>query len=287
MNPQSLLTKLINLILYSNLWIGLCAVAMVLQVQLFFRGRLSLSPEVFFILFATLFLYAIHRLVGLQKVKAFQDQGRYKVISSYQNHIVIYAGVAIVLTTYFFFRLRMQTRIALILPTLVSLAYVIPFLTGKRRLRDFSYLKIFLIAFTWPVITIGLPLLEWQFPAGKFVSLLFLEKVFFLLAITLPFDIRDVEIDRHTKVKTLATHLGKRQSKRLAEVFLAGSWLLGTISWMHGYYSPAVYCSLFISYLFTSAIIFVTDRVQHDYYFTGLLDGTMILQFGLVYIAMQ
>ena len=285
MNLKSLAVQLINLILYSNLWIGLCAVAMVLQVQFYFKATISLSSEVFFTLFSTLFLYALHRLVGLRKVKAFQDQGRYLVISSYRDHIVIYAAVAALFSLYFFFQLRPLTRWTLIVPALISMAYVLPFLAGKRRLRDFSYLKIFLIALTWPAITIGLPVLEWQFPLGRFVALLFLEKVFFLLAITLPFDIRDLQIDLHTKVKTLPTQLGVSQSKWLAEAFLMTSLLFGSISWFYGYYSTKIFIGLLLSFLLTALIIYFADRARHDYYFTGLLDGTMVLQFAMVYFA--
>ena len=71
-----LIRAIINLILYSNLWIALAALAMAAQTQLLLSGQVQPTPLLGFILFATLFLYAVHRIVGLEKAQPFLKKGR-------------------------------------------------------------------------------------------------------------------------------------------------------------------------------------------------------------------
>ena len=119
---------------------------MTFQTQLLISKELSWSPIVGMTFFSTLFLYAIHRIVGLFKVQEFTDKGRYKVIAKFKSHIIIYAILAGMGSAYYFFKADLNVQMALIIPGLISLAYVLPFLNGKKRLRDLGTIKIFLIA---------------------------------------------------------------------------------------------------------------------------------------------
>ena len=69
MAVKKLLIKFIDLILYGNFWIALAALAMALQSQYIFTGQLTLNNLSYFIFSSTLLLYALHRIVGLKKVK--------------------------------------------------------------------------------------------------------------------------------------------------------------------------------------------------------------------------
>jgi len=65
----SILKKFIDLLLFGNFWIALCAVAMTWQTELLLFGAIEWTYLTSFVFFSTLFLYAIHRIVGLVKVK--------------------------------------------------------------------------------------------------------------------------------------------------------------------------------------------------------------------------
>ena len=72
---MNFLKDFVNLIFYGNFWIAICALAMVLQTQyLLDNGPLptALSGLLFF---ATLFLYALHRIVGIERLKDFFGRG--------------------------------------------------------------------------------------------------------------------------------------------------------------------------------------------------------------------
>ncbi len=277
------LIKFIDLILYSNLWIALAALAMAMQSQIFLFGRVRYDPYLPFLFCGTLFLYAIHRIVGLQKAEPFQQEGRYKVIATFKRHIQLYAGISALVGAYFFFQLDFTFQLSLFTPAILSLAYVIPLFAGKKRLRDFHFIKIFLIALVWTWLTVVMPSLYYGLALQLCTILMVLERLCFVFAITLPFDIRDLEIDRFNKVKTIPFRLGIRKSKAIALVALAMALFF---TWLN-YYTMGISLMQWLAYglscLLTGWLILNSKTSQHDYYYTGLVDGTMILQAVLVF----
>ncbi|MEM6698020.1 MAG: UbiA family prenyltransferase [Bacteroidota bacterium] len=233
---------------------------------------------------STLFIYAIHRIVGLQKVKPFQSKGRYLVISTFKSHIIIYAVLAGVTAFVCFWKLQKTVQLSLIIPALVSLAYVLPMLARKKRLRDINFIKIFLVAIVWAWVGVILPALQMGRGLDADIWWMVAERAFFIFAITLPFDIRDLKIDEHASVQTIPAKIGVARSKILAFSMLAAMLVcvrqnlsLGTYTNMNGW-------ALLISAISTGVLIFFSDRKMHDYYFTALLDGTITFQFILIFI---
>ena len=281
------LRPIINLVLYGNFWIAICAVAMTLQTQYLLNGKISWTPVVGLVGFSTLMIYAIHRYIGLKKVRIFTDTGRYFVIEKFKKHILFYAVAGGIGASICFFYLSYRMQLALVLPGLVSLGYVIPILGGKKRLRDLNHLKIYLIAVVWAWITVFLPILE----AGKLgidnwaSLLLFLERVLFVFAITLPFDIRDLKVDGHTGVETIPSQIGIKKTKKLASIVLFIVLLLAATNLLLDNYTMPTFIALAISCATTNWLIQRCDTVRNDYYFTGLIDGTMIFQFLLIFVA--
>jgi len=104
----------------------------------------------------------------------------------------------------------------LVIPAILSLGYVLPFVKGNKRLRDFDYIKIFLVAIVWGVITVLMPILERTTDLTLSHLLILLERMLFIFAITLPFDIRDLKIDAHIDVKTIPSIIGIGKTKKLA-----------------------------------------------------------------------
>lgn len=278
-----LLTKFIDLVLYGNFWIALAALCMGLQTQYLLTGTIYFSTFAAFLFTSTLFLYAIHRIVGLDKVSAFQDQGRYLVISTFKSHIIFYALVSAFLAVYLYWQLSMALKIGVIIPGVISIAYVVPFLAAKKRLRDLNYVKIFMIVVSWAWVTVVLSARELNMASMLPVVVMTLERALFVFAITIPFDIRDLQIDSDTEVKTIPSSLGVGPSIRLALCCLLISFLFIWFNHHIDVYEEAVFIAFFISYLSTALLIWFSPKQKHDYYFTGLLDGTMILQFVLVY----
>ena len=269
---------------YSNLWIALNATAQVVQTPWLLDGEFILSPSAGFVFFGTLFIYALHRSSGLKQVAPFTGSGRYQIISRYKGHIQVYALLGLAGAAVFFWLLPGPVRWPLLLPGALALGYVIPLGNNGKRLRDLHFVKIFLIALVWAWLTVWLPAAEQGRSLEPGLWRMLLERTLFIFAITLPFDIRDMQIDRHTQVKTLPVALGVRAAIAMG---MAALLIMLAMVWLNvrsGFYPAAALPALGLSALVSAVLIYFATRVAHDYYFTGLLDGMMIVQFGLVVV---
>ena len=114
------LRPIIDLILYGNYWIALAAIAMTMQTQLMLTGVISWTPFVGLVGFSTWMIYAIHRYIGLKKVRIFTDTGRYFVIEKFKNHILFYATIGCLLL-----RSWRQTPILVELPLWIKISVLL------------------------------------------------------------------------------------------------------------------------------------------------------------------
>jgi len=126
------------------------------------------------------------------------------------------------------------------------------------------------------VVTESIPLYEVGIDP-YIISMLFFERVCFFIAITIPFDIRDIEVDTTNNVKTIPSTLGKNKSIMIA-IFL----LIFCVT-IEIYLSQTTqfsgYISTIATYIITAILIICVKDKKEDYYFSGLLDGTIMLPF--------
>lgn len=207
------------------------------------------------------------------------SQGRFKVIATYKHHILAYIFVALASLIFLLFKLEWDTIILLIPVGLISILYTLP-LFGAKRLRDLHLIKIFLIAFVWAYLGV-LPMIIDEV-SNHLIRLVFLEKFLFILAITLPFDIRDLGIDG--SLMTIPKVIGSRKSYQVAAFAL----IIGLLTF--GLYSSIGHpplpiqtiVAVFLAYAITAYCIILSRNKSSDYYFSGLLDSTLIIR-GLAF----
>lgn len=257
---------------------------MAAQTQLLLAGRFMPTPLIGFIFFATLFLYAAHRIVGLARSRPFTADGRYAVIARFRSHIVFYALIAGLCAGIFALRLPLRLLGWSAAPCLVAALYVAPLWRGLR-LRDLPFVKIFLIALAWSWITVALPAVEAGLSYAWPAHLMVLERAAFIFAITLPFDIRDMKIDAYNGVKTLPSALGARASQRLAGLALLLMFALAALNYYLNAYSLGQFAALTASAALSGVLVFYAEEGRPDYYYTGLLDGMMVVQFVFIALA--
>jgi len=278
--------KFIASIVYTHLWIAICAASMVLQTFFLFQEEWQLQPLVLLTTGSTLLIYAIHRLVGLQKLKNIKASlnPRYLIIDRDQRIVfgfgIIGGIVSLIALCYLNSR---ETILWLIIPGLISLAYVIPFLSKNQRLRDLGTIKIFLIALSYAYVLTALPASEMSLPFKSNMLLLFIEKGLFIFAITIPFDIRDLSVDAVSGTETIPKLLGWQKSIRLAQLLILISMVL---VFLNPIYDVLIYqISMWISYTITIYYIQLTNLQRKDLFYSFGMDGLMILQTFLLLIA--
>ncbi len=144
-------------------------------------------------------------------------------------------------------------------------------------LRSIPLLKVFLISFVWAGVGVVLPSLSVKSIDSQQFVVLILSQFFFILSITLPFDIRDFYKDIKNKLKTLPGVIGIKNTKILAYTFL-GAHTIGFLI-----LEPYI---IYI-YLPFSGMVFLfiknANASKPNYYYIFLIDGLIIIQLLVVY----
>ncbi len=237
-----------------------------------------------FIYCATLFLYNLHRLVGLRQMNPSDLAPRHQWALDHpflMKALVVLPALAI---PFLLWPINHRFWWGLLVPACIALGYTLPLFkrNGKYfRLRDVPYAKIFLISFTVSYVTAVLPLMnepgdEWRHPVVLGHAL---ARAFFILAITIPFDIRDYKFDQPARLQTIPLLFGIQRAKRLslfALLFYAG------ISFYLFESAPAITIAALLSAIVTAWIIEYCNEDSSEYYFSLLIEGTMIIQFLLL-----
>ncbi len=270
----------VQVIFYGNYWIALAALCMTCQTQYLLTGHYGVaSPVALFLFFGTLFIYSAHRLYGLYALSLPKDSpyGKFAFL------LKINAGVAAIAGALCWFQLPETARWQALAPCALALAYILPVMPGRRRLREIAMLKIFLLTACWAWLTVIVPAVAGGMGWSTVVPVMLLERAAFIFAIALGFDLRDRQRDQEAGLATLPVKLGVRGAVLCA----AGSLLLtGGIAWLFtsaNIYPAAAFYSIGLSGLCVLVLISRSGRSSlSPYYFLFGLDGLMILQFLLI-----
>lgn len=239
---------------------------------------------------ATLALYLALRLHASRRLKGIEFTERLLWVDRHHYFSWGLFITAVVVSLGALLNLELKVWLALLPAGLLSVAYGLPFLpvASRFRLRHKNYLKIFLISGVWAYMAVILPVVHTGGkPLDFHVILLFFSRFAFVMGITIPFDIRDIEIDSVYRLETIPSALGVRKSIHLSWALLAISFLLllpvylGPASW----FAQTVLLPLLPIYLFTAWLAALSAYTKNDYLYLGLLDGTMLIQGPALWLA--
>ncbi len=276
--------KIINFILYGNVFIALCAYSQTVQTCRFLGDdNVSQSILPIFVAAATFFLYNIHKPISFFLKKQLIDNQRFIKTKSFSTPLSILTILAGLLCIYFFFNIKTTTQWRLIIAAFVSLAYVLPVFDGKR-LRDLPYVKIFTIAFVWAFVTVILPALEYNNILDNHLTWMFIERIFFIFALTIPFDIRDMDVDTKINVKTIPLSIGVQKAKYLGILALIACIFIVFALNKQNVYTLKNTIALLLTYIISAVVVGLSRKQRSDYYFYGLTDSMMLVQSMFFYI---
>ena len=262
--------KWIDFLLYTNLYIGLCAWALLYFSYVHLAGEIPPLPQQALIFGGTIALYGLHRIIGLRFVHL--GPSRFQSVLKLSTWIILVAGIGILLSVYGFVYASSRLRWSLVPVMVLSLAYALPVFPGKKRLRDYPYIKIFLIGSLWTLLTIGIPVMHANTYSWYVITLLLLERFLFIFSLTIPFDLRDIRVDQEHKVWTIPMVLGIKWAKRLSM-----GLLLGLLVYYFQVWSPRAYSILILTYGAAGWLIYKSKSQGSDYFFSIFIDGVMIL----------
>ena len=279
---KKILVQIIDFLVYSNLFISIAAFVFTLQTALVFDSALPAS--IFFAwtnFVATFILYNFQRIYESTKEPKSERMLWYD-----RNKKILFTLMLVFASLYFnFFKDHydkfIEGLIAYVPISILSIAYFMP----PFNLRKLPVLKIFIIGFVWLFSSSVIPLMyeDHTFVCLKNIGSKELEYIIaqflFISALCIPFDIKDLENDRQSSVRTLPVHFGISKAKKIGVVL----FLLYIILANDG--------AQFIAYLIPGLLGAILTMYSHDkkhrHYFYVLIDGLIILQFVLFFFLVQ
>ena len=213
------LKKIINFYILSNLHVALAGLCLA-KITLFkFEINEHLTPV--FVGLSIIVSYNFIRFYELKTNKLSSLKGWFLTHVKILGALSFFSGIGL-LYILFFLDFNRNALNVLFPFLLMTLFYVIPlFKIGNMEVsfRNFPGLKVFSIGVAWAGVTVLFPLYEARIEFTLSVYLEFIQRILILIAIIIPFDIRDVKSDSR-KLKTLPQVLGVYGSKWLGLVLL-------------------------------------------------------------------
>lgn len=278
--------RIFEFLIHSNLLISIAAVSLTLQTQLIFEVNSGLHPYLFIVFFATLFEYNLHRLFTLIYSKEALTQEKHQWLSTHLKtfyFIMVASTIGFVIAA---LNAKPSVLEGLAPLAVLTLFYSIPFIRIKNKLyklRDIPFFKTFLIALIWAVSTVMLPIWQSELnPDNLELFYLLTERFLFVFAICIPFDIRDIESDRASGLRTFPIIMGEKKSYAVAMICMAA---ILPIVFLHYINQPEMLIPMLISILTGLYILGSTTLRNTKNYHYGILDGSMIFQSIIVYIS--
>lgn len=264
-------------VVQSHIWIALGAAMLALLTEIECFERPSVAPLA--VAFSTLLVYNLLRWVKLKQAESQQnDLQKASLSPNMHRGLVLLAALGLAFTLP---HLAHAGLLILAIAAVPAVGYglrILPSSVGWSALRELPYVKLPLVALVWTLVTVLYPAVQAEnqieLPSA-FVLIYGVERLFFVLALTIPFDVRDMHLDSQ-RLRTLPMVIGRRSSGYVAIailLLLSGLHLRYGIELTHVIYSVIYVASAF-------AIWPLTRRKLSDLspmYYTGLLDGLLIL----------
>lgn len=272
------LKRLFDFFVFSSLFIALCAVLMVYQTCFLFSIPFSFALAGF-VFFGSVCSYNFHWYLTPPHVEEPSEKEVWNICNK-KIHLVLF--VAGLIGSAVFSVLLIQHWLWLGVTAFVTFLYSAP----KISYPIFSYLKkiaigktIFL-AFAWMHVTTLLPLVIEVKTLSIHHLCFVINRFFYIYAICILFDYKDVEEDRKAGIRSLITYMNEKGIDRLfwGSIFM----VILTLALMMNYFSIAETIALLLPTIILSLLYYPSKKNFSDYLYYFFLDGLMMLSAPLL-----
>lgn len=214
----------------------------------------------FFIFFGSITSYNFVKYASIAKLHHASLARNLKLIQ-------IFSFFCFLALLYFAFKQELKMLWISAILGVFTLLYAIPLGKNRQNLRNIGGIKIFIIAVVWAGVTVILPLVE-QVPLQE-ISLTFFQRFFFVIAITLPFEIRDLKFDSGN-LNTIPQQIGIANTKKIGYILLG---IMLFLEFLKSYFSVINLIALIFTLMVSAYFIKAARIDQGGYYSAFWVEG--------------
>jgi len=263
-----------DLYLKSSLHVGLAVSAFSYVTIL--EYQLQISPALLpFVFCSTVLAYNFTKYLSLARREELAFTAKLKTIAA----VTILSFVCTIFTA---FSLDRSTLGFTTIPALLTAAYALPLFQNRTNLRHLYGAKLFIIGAVWALVTVGLPFAAHQgsLPALSAIFTEGFQRLLFVMVLTLPFDIRDVQTDKE-QLGTIPQIFGVRTTKTIGLIALSVVFLI-EIAQTNSFHSGFAVFILMVGT--TALLIHQSMTVRSPWFASFWVEGVPILWAVLLFL---
>ena len=208
--------SIFNFYIHASIHVSISVLALVLMTNHMFELPFDL-PMAGFAFFGTLF--------GYNFIK-YEVYFRNKLpLRKQLNGVVILSIFSLLAAAYFFFKLKFSTQITAILFFGLTFLYTVPIFSTKKNMRNWTGIKIYIVAFCWAGVTTLLPLINFGIELYQDIFIKFCQRFLLVIVLILIFEIIDLK-DDDPKLFTVPQRIGVAKTKWLGFLLLIPFYFL-------------------------------------------------------------
>jgi len=282
MEKQSNIARVVDYLVFGNIYIAVCAVLMAHYTFSLFNSPVN-HKLLIFIFFASISSYSFHSFLP-SSVKEYSDKVSWGAShKKYLFALLLIGSIGSVITLFY-----LKQDIKLLLGVAV---FTVLYSSPKIKFEKFTFFKRFGTAKTlyltivWTLVTVSLPLSSMSSYSSTEAILFFVNRFLLIYAVCILFDLKDKQFDINRGIKSIVTVL----SERTVHNILIGCLILFFISSAAFYIFNYSLITIAILVLPGILLLFLLDKskkTKSDYWYSILLDGIMMLSsvINLLYI---
>ncbi|HWY37664.1 MAG TPA: UbiA family prenyltransferase, partial [Bacteroidia bacterium] len=271
--PTSIAYKAIDFIGYSNIYISLCAASLTALSQKIFLQKISFS-FLSLTFCATFLLYNMQRMyLSFFRTKPYSITGwQYR-----QKYLLLFLMLVSMAGLYPVLQISKQNMEIYFISFCLGIFYFLPF----SNWRAIPVIKSFTVGAVWVLVCVVAPLEEYDWNTGKIFFCI--AQLFFISALCVLFNIRDMEEDSRSKTHSVPVLFGIVKTR----IFNYGVLICYLILMLFVQVS-AGFCIMAALTFFTSCVFTrMATLKNHPFYYTFGVDGIILLQSLLGFLCIR
>jgi hypothetical protein len=273
---MAILKRFLNFYINTSIHVAssACALTWITLIQF---GIAHDENSLFFVFFASVTGYNFVKYFGIAKF-------HHRSLAGWLKTIQVFSLLAFMALCYFALKLETDSLVLIAILGVITFLYAVPLLPKKyfideqKNLRQISGLKVYIIALVWTFATVVLPLVNNEVTLDYDVWITVLQRFIFVIALMLPFEIRDLNYDS-LKLATIPQKIGIKKTKvfgvLLLIVFVLLEFFKDSLS------NGLLITSIIIAFV-TLLFVMCSHKKQSQYYSAFWVEGLPIFWLILV-----